>query len=212
MDVISEDEPDEDLALLAARLAVGYWFSGDLERAAERAELALDIAEAHAYPEALVIALRAKSALAESRGHPHEAEALQREALQLALAHDLAEHASTCYFVLSDQCFRRDAYAAALGYLDEALTLSRKLGNRPYEWSVLAEQTYPLFMRGRWDEAMSIGGVFTQEQIDAGGVVLSLLQAGVEISTQRGQLDEAQRIFSMFSRLDGSTDVQDKSV
>ncbi len=48
--VISADEPDEDLALLAARLALGYWYSGDLERAAERAELALDIAEAHAYP------------------------------------------------------------------------------------------------------------------------------------------------------------------
>ena len=57
--VISADEPDEDLALLAARLSNGYWFGGDLERAAERAELALDIAEAHAYPAALAIALRA---------------------------------------------------------------------------------------------------------------------------------------------------------
>src|SRR6266542_5364719 len=43
--VIADDEPDEDLALLAARLAVGYWFGGDLERAAEHAELALDLAE-----------------------------------------------------------------------------------------------------------------------------------------------------------------------
>ena len=51
--VISADEPDEDLALLAARLSRGYWFSGDIDRAAERAELALDIAEAHAYPAAL---------------------------------------------------------------------------------------------------------------------------------------------------------------
>jgi len=48
-DVISADEPDEDLAMLAARLSVGYWFSGDLDRAAERADMALDIAEAHAY-------------------------------------------------------------------------------------------------------------------------------------------------------------------
>ena len=49
-DVISGDEPDEDLALLAVALAIGYWYSGDLERAAERAELALDIAEAHRVP------------------------------------------------------------------------------------------------------------------------------------------------------------------
>jgi class 3 adenylate cyclase/tetratricopeptide (TPR) repeat protein len=210
--VISADEPDEDIALLAGRLALGYWFSGDLERAAERAELALDIAEAHVYPQALTIALRAKSALAESRGHAQEAQALQKQALKMALEHDLAEDASVVYFILSDQCFRRDAYDDALGYLDEALTLSRKLGNRPYEWAVLAERTYPLFMQGRWDEALTVVGEFTQEQIDSGGVVLSLLQSGVEIHVQRGQLGEARRIFSMFSRLDGSTDVQDSSV
>ena len=52
---------------------------------------------------------------------------------------------------------------------------------------------------------------FTQEQIDAGGVVLSLLQTGVEIHLQRGELDEARRIFSMFSRLEESTDVQERS-
>ncbi len=211
-DVISADPPDEDIALLAGRLAIGYWFSGDLQRAAERAEFALDIAESFAYPEPLVTALRAKSAVAESKGHSQESEALQKQALQLALRHDLAELASSCYFVISDQCFRRDAYPAALGYLDEALTLVRKLGNRPWEWSVLAERTYPLFMLGRWDEVTSIAGDFTQEQIDAGGVVLSVLQSGVEIHIQRGQLQEANRVFSMFSRLDGSTDVQDRSV
>ena len=47
--VISQDQPDEDAALLAARLGLYYWFQGDLERSAERAELALDIAEAPGY-------------------------------------------------------------------------------------------------------------------------------------------------------------------
>ncbi len=210
--VISTDEPDEDIALLAARLAVMDWFSGNLEHAAERAEFALDIAEAHMYPEALAIALRGKGAVAESRGHAQVAEALQKQSLVIALAHDLAEDASTSYFILSDQCFRRDSYVEALGYLDEALTLSRKRGHRPYEWAVLAETTYALSMLGRWDEALGVGDEFTQEQIDAGGVVLSLLQTGVDIHVQRGQLDEARRVFSMFSRLDGSTDVQDRSI
>ena len=210
--VISADEPDEDIALLAARLAVAYWFSGDLVRAAERAELALDIAEAHAYPEALAIALRARGAIAESRGHAQEAEGLQKQSLVISLAHDLSEDASTSYFILSDQCFRRDAYLDALGYLDEALTLSRKRGHRPYEWAVLAETTYALSMLGRWDEALGVGDEFTKEQIDSGGVVLSLLQSGVDIHIQRGELDEARRLFSLFARLDGSTDVQDRAV
>jgi tetratricopeptide (TPR) repeat protein len=209
--VISADEPDEDLAQLAARLSLGYWYSGDLERAAERAELALDIAEAHAYPAALAIALRAKVGVVESRGHHEEAQALLKHALEIALDHDLMEDASTCYFILSDLCFQRDQYADALAYLDEDLALSRKLGNRPSEWAVLAERTYPLFMLGRWDDAQAVSREFTPEQIDAGGVVLSLLQSGVVIHIERGEPDGARRIFSMFSRLEESTDVQERS-
>ena len=65
--------------------------------------------------------------------------------------------------------------------------LSRKRGNRPYEWAVLAETTYVLSMLGRWDEALAVDEEFTQEQLDAGGVVLSLLQSGTEIHLQRGR-------------------------
>ena len=211
LEVISADEPDEDLALLAVTLALGYWFGGDLERAAERAELALDIAEAHAYPAALSRALRAKAGIAQSREHAEESAALLKRALEIALDHDVGDEAIVCYFWLSDQCFRRDQYADALGYLDEALALARKRGNRPSEWAVLAERTYPLYMLGRWDEAQATSDEFTQEQIDAGGVVLSLLQSGVEIHIQRGELDGAHRVFSMFSRIEESTDVQERS-
>ena len=211
-DVIADDEPDEDLAVLAARLSRAYWFSGDLERASARAELALDIAEAHGLPVALTMALRAKSATLESRGHTQEAFALLKHALDVALKHDLLEDASTCYFILSDGCFRLDRYADALGYLDEALALSRRIGNRPYEWATLAERTYPLLMTGGWDEALATADEFTQEQVDSGGVVLSLLQSGVEIHAYRGELDEARRIYAMFDRLEGSTDIQDRSM
>jgi class 3 adenylate cyclase/tetratricopeptide (TPR) repeat protein len=209
--VISADEPDEDLALLAAALALGYWFSGDLERAAERAELALDVAEAHAYVEPLAFALRAKAGIAQSRGHTEESGALLKRALEVALDSDLGNEAGNCYFNLSDGCFRRDQYADALGYLDEALALARKLGNRPEEWAVLAERTFPLYMLGRWDEAQATSAEFAPEQIDVGGTVLSLLQSGVEIQIQRGDLDGAHRIFSLFSRLEESTDVQERS-
>ena len=75
-DVISADEPDEDLALLAGRLSLGYFGTATSSVASERAELALDIAEAHRYPEALALALRAKAGVAHSRGHTEEAGAL----------------------------------------------------------------------------------------------------------------------------------------
>ena len=76
---------------------------------------------------------------------------------------------------------------------------------------MLAERTYPLCMLGRWDEAQAASAEFTPEQIDVGGVVLSLLESAVEIHIQRGELDGARRIFSMFSRLEESTDVQERS-
>ena len=210
-DVISVDEPNEDLARLAAQLSRAYWFSGDLERAGARAELALDIAEAQGLPGALAFALRAKGAVSFSRGHPEESFALVKHALEVALEHDLAEHASTCYFLLSDRCFRRDRYTEALALLDESLVFARRLGNRPFEWGALAERTYPLFMAGRWDDVVATTDEFTQEQVDAGGVVLGVLQTGVDVHVHRGELDSARRIFSMFSRLEQSTDVQDQS-
>jgi class 3 adenylate cyclase/tetratricopeptide (TPR) repeat protein len=211
-DVISADEPDEDLAMLAARLSRAYWFGGDLERAAERAELALDIAEMQGLAQPLALALRAKTAVLESRGHSQESFALLKHALEVALEHDLTEDASTCYFILSDRCFRLDRYADALGYLDDSLALARKLGSRPFEWAALAERTYPLLMIGRWDEVVATSDEFTQEQVDSGGVVLSVLQSGVEAHVHRGELGEARRIFSLFSRLEDSTDVQDRGV
>src|SRR6266487_4419202 len=96
-------------------------------------------------------------------------DALPIFALEIALAHELDE-ASTCFFWLSDRCFQRDEYVDAIGYLDEALALTRKRGDRPGEWSVLAERTYPLVMLGRWDESQTVIDEFTPEQIDAGGL------------------------------------------
>ncbi|MBM2823066.1 MAG: Tetratricopeptide repeat protein, partial [Thermoleophilia bacterium] len=210
-DVISTDEPDEDLALLASRMSLAYWKAGDLERAAERAELALDIAEAYGYTEAVAIALGAKAAIAHSRGHIEEADGLLKHELAIALEHDFTEPASSAYFILSDQSFHRDRYADALGYLRESLELNRKVGSRPYEWSILAEMSYALFMTGRWDDALDIPEELQEEQERSGGMFLSLLSGPLEIHLQRGDLAEAQRLYSLFSSLEGSPDVQERA-
>jgi len=154
--------------------------------------------------------LRAKTGIVHSRGHREEASALLKRALEIALAHEL-DDASVCLFWLSDGCFHRDEYVDAIGYLDEALALNRKRGDRPGEWSVLAERTYPLLMLGRWDEAQTVIDEFTPEQIDAGGLLLSMFQSAVEVHVRRGELDEARRVFSLFSRLEESTDTQELS-
>ena len=181
-----------------------YWFSGDLERGRcagrararhRRGAAASGGARVRAPGEGR----RARSA----GGTARRRFALTKHALELcARARPHATQASTIYFILSDGCFRGDRYAEALTYLDESLALARKVGSRPYEWAALAERTYPLLMLGRWDEVLATADEFTQEQVDAGGVVLSVLESGVEVHVQRGELDEARRIHAMFARLE----------
>ncbi|HEY2543887.1 MAG TPA: adenylate/guanylate cyclase domain-containing protein [Gaiellaceae bacterium] len=210
-DVLSQEEPSEDLADVAAMLSRGYWFSGDLERCLARADFALDIAEAHRFMKPLVHAMRAKAAAVFSRGHVEEEAALMERGLQLALEYDLLDDAATFYFILSDKRFREDKYRDALDYLDQSIAQSRKLGSRPWESSGNAERTYPLWMLGRWDEAVRTREEFDDAMLDAGGVVLSMLQAVVDIYAQRGDFDEAHRLLGLFDRLEGSSDIQDQS-
>jgi class 3 adenylate cyclase/tetratricopeptide (TPR) repeat protein len=210
LDVIGDDEPDEELASLVARLAGGYFFTGDLERARERIELALDIAESLGAPEPLARALGVRALIAQ--GRPHEAAAYRKEALAIALEHDLLDLASSHYANLSDQAFRRDRYPEALAYLREALELARRLGHRPGEWSVLAETTYPLYMTGRWDEALATLAEPTQEQFASGALLLSLLTSVLEIHIHRGQLAGARRLYAGFTRLPTSPDVQEQAM
>ncbi len=210
--VISTDEPDEELALLAARLARGYAFAGDLERASERGELALDVAESLGLPESVTRAFLAKAMVAEARGHPQEAVAFLAQALAIALEHDLPDRAAYIYLNLSDRSFRRDRYADALGYLQPALELARRLGSRPREWSLLAELTYPLYMTGRWEEALAALEDLTEEQIRSGAMFLSVLTSVLEIHIHRGELEQAQRLYSLFSRLETSADLQEQGI
>jgi class 3 adenylate cyclase/tetratricopeptide (TPR) repeat protein len=207
-DVIGGDEPDEDLAQLAAQLSGFYFFGGDLERAAERAEFALDIAEAAGYREALVHALMRKSFLPETRGHPHESLALREHALQLAREYDLAEYRGRIAIQLSDRCFSRDRYHEALPYLEESAESARRVGHRPGEWSAVAEMTYPYFMLGRWDEVLRTRSELTQEQVESGGLLLSLVQTGVAVHLNRGEIDAARELLGLFSWLEHSSELQ----
>jgi class 3 adenylate cyclase len=204
-------DQDEIVAELGVSLAFGYFYTGEPDLGFDRAELALDIAEAHRYPLVLVRALRAKAGISHSRGHPEEGRALLSRSLEMAREHDFSDEVTTCLFWMSDTCFQRDLYRDALGYLDESLALARRRGNRPHEWGVLAERTYPLFMLGRWDEAMTQVNAFTQEEVDGGGVMLSMLQTGVDISIHRGDLERARDIYAMFESRENSTDLQELS-
>jgi tetratricopeptide (TPR) repeat protein len=209
--VISTDEPDEDLGLLAARLALSYWFAGDAERAAERVEVALDIGESLALPEILERAWTTKAMITTTHGRLEEARGLFKLALEHALEHELTQRAANACGNLSDISFQRDRYAEALGYLQQALALGRNDGDRPVEWFALSEMTYALYMSGRWDEALAAFAEIPEEKLAVGGTLISPLTSVLELHVHRGNLEEARRIFSLYPHLATSSDVQDQA-
>ena len=179
--------------MLAARLSRGYWFGGDLDLAGERAELALDIAEAQVYPSRSRTCTEGESGC---RLQPRPLRGVTRPA-PAARSESRSSTSSwrtqgTCYFLLSDGSFRRDRYTEALGYLDEAVALSRKLGDRPYEWASLAERTHPLTCSVAGTRRRRRGRVHGRADRGRWGDA-EPAQTGVEIDVQRGELDEARR-------------------
>jgi predicted ATPase/class 3 adenylate cyclase len=196
---VSTDEPDADVADLAARLgrnlALG---SGEAERATEANELALGIAQALRLPETLARALGTKAYLSRVAGRPEEELALTRHALRYALENDLAEPAASGYANLSDSCFASDRYGEALEALGEALGLARRSGERAVELFVLSETTYALTMTGSWDEAVATFDELPQEQLRANSNLVSVLSGVLEIFLHRGQIERARELLSWF--------------
>ena len=204
--VLADDEPDEDIGLLTARLGSAYVFRNDTERATAMLERASTIGEALGSPELIASAFVGRSMIALGAGRPEESTALLRQALVIALEHDL-ETLGNIYFNLSDRYFHTDRYAEALGYLEDALAYARRRGARPNEWAVLAEMTYPLTMLGRWDEALELAAEIPEDRLQD-TVTLSLITGPIEIQLYRGHPEEARRLLSLYP--EESPDVQEQ--
>jgi class 3 adenylate cyclase/tetratricopeptide (TPR) repeat protein len=208
--VLAGGEEDEPLAQVAGMLAPLYLFAGDLPRARERLELALRLGESLGVPEVVTWGFNTRSIIATGDGRPEEGIAYLKQALAIALENDLPEPAGTALFGLSDRSFARDRYGEALSYLEESLALARRRGSRTGEWSVLGEMTYPLYMLGRWDEAVSS---FAELPVDRlrDAITLSVLTSVVEIHVHRGDPGEARRVLGLYADLEQAADVQDRS-
>jgi predicted ATPase/class 3 adenylate cyclase len=206
--VIAEDEPDADLAFLLARLGSAHYFTGHPEQASEWTERALDIAEALQLPDVLARGWVTKGTIV-MRRRPEEGRSLFQLALDTALAHELHERASMISANLSDVGFRQDRYHDSLTYLEQALDLARRIGDRTKEWFALSEMTYALFMLGRWDEALARFAEIPDEQIGTQTQVISPLTGVLELQLHRGQLDQARRFLARYDDLARvTTDVQ----
>ena len=152
-EVLADEEPDADLAELAAQLARFSYFAGDTDAALERVERALEIAEALDLPDVLSEALNTKALIFLTLGRSNEAAGLLGHALSIALEHDKPSAALRALNNLVDLSNSADRYAEADRLVDEGLSLARRVGNRFWESSLLGH-VYPKFASGKWDELL----------------------------------------------------------
>ncbi|MBA3737177.1 MAG: AAA family ATPase [Actinobacteria bacterium] len=208
--VLADEEPNADLAQLAAQLGRYSYFGGESASGLERIDRALEIAEALDIPEVLSEALNTKSLILLNDGRWNEATALLRHALAIALQHDKPSAAMRAYNNLVDFADATDRYADADDLVREGLALSRRVGNRYWESSLLGH-VYPKYSLGLWDELMaSLDEIPPDEFVRARlGFNQGYVAYGTAVEVHRGDVDAAARRLQRFSEMQTSADVQE---
>ncbi len=155
-ELLSNEEPDADLATLAAQLGRFMFFGGQPDLAMQRIESALDMAESLVLPEVLAQALTTKGDPPDRRrGDEKRASRSTQFALGVALEHDKPSAALRASYNLADSLARADRYAASTEAVRNGLAHARRVGNRYWELSFLG-QLYPFLALGEWDEALAM--------------------------------------------------------
>jgi len=187
--VLLQDEADDDLAALAAELARQYFFLGDLDRASERVELSLEIAESLWLPDRLAEALNTKYLVLIGRGRKEEAIALLKHALDIALEND-APAAMRAYTNLAHEMRCRDRYDEARTIDLAGLAHSRKLGNRISEGYDLHHLAMAHYFAGEWDEATALVEELAGSELRVARS--AVLFPGTALRVHRGDLEAAR--------------------
>jgi tetratricopeptide (TPR) repeat protein len=210
--VLADEEPDADLAALAAQLGRFQYFAGDVETARERIEIALDIAEGLWLPEILSAALTTKGIILYSGlDRRREGFALLKYALDVALENDVPQAALRAYYNLSDLAQSSDRYLEGREYLERGLTLARRIGNRYWEMQMLG-QVYSFYALGDWDQALAMMGELPRDKVvGARGAYLHFNEVVPRIHFLRGDPDAARNALEVFPAAATSDDVQERA-
>ena len=208
LQVLSGEEQDRDLAMLASQLGRIRFFIGDMDGALEATDIALRIGERDGLPDVVSHGLNSRANVVASFGRHEESIALYRHALSLAIEHDLPEAALRAYNNLAEEMSSRDRYEDALELYERGLALAGRVGDGSWQRALLSEIVFPLMMTGRWDEALERAAQVPDSE--KGGVdIIGLLCSIPMIAVARGDVDRAERILEIFHGYGRSNDVQE---
>jgi class 3 adenylate cyclase len=204
--VLSAEEPDSDIAVLAAELGRLHWFNAAHDLAAERIEEALDLAESLGLPEVLAHALSTKGLIAETKGHMEEALALHGHAVKLALENDLLHAAIRAHHNASQVLLARDRHEEAIAQLQGALELASRAGSRRYESYLLGNLSRCQFHGGHWREALESAA----RAVDPSGT--NAAHVPPLIAIERGEIAEARRLLERDARFASPGDEENRAL
>jgi class 3 adenylate cyclase/predicted ATPase len=209
--VLLEEEPDEDVAALAAQVGRFSFFAGHREVAMQRSETALVLAEALSLPEVLSQALNTKALVLLAQGRRNEGSVLLRHALDVALEHDKPSAALRAFYNLADGVFSNgDRYEDAAEIARQGLAHARKVGNRYWEWTFLGF-AYPFYALGAWDDVLAMRDELPHEDWTRARLAYgTVLCSAVPVCVHRGRLDEAREMAGAVAEFEHSADVQER--
>jgi predicted ATPase/class 3 adenylate cyclase len=212
-EVLAGEERSLELATLAAQLARVLFFSGRVEEAMARNELALEIAEALELPEVLSQALNTKSVFLDGLGRHQEAQLLLRYALDLALANDLSGAALRAYNNLANDAEARGRSKEALDTFRAMSELAQRVGNGESARRADIQTIRVLIARGEWDEALELADELSRsDDDDSAAVRADLAFQPFFVFLLRGELDDARGRFEAWVEFVDQGDVQMRAV
>jgi predicted ATPase/class 3 adenylate cyclase len=208
--VLAADEPDTDVATLAAQLGRLHYFAEDRERSHGRIETALEIGERLELPEVLASALNTKSLMLQHRRY--ESDALLRQALRIALDHDLVFEALRAYnnLLIKLDAFDRPEEIGPM--LDEALALARRRGDRYWEVRLAANLVEEHRYHARWDDAIELGESLPLETATGDPILSSAALGLTRVAIDRGEHQRARTFLAYVQADVDESDFQARGV
>ncbi len=203
---LEQGKASSELASALAQLGRVRGLAGHNEAASAPLERALTLAERLQLPEVFVQALTSKAVVLLNQGRLAEARILLEAAAARAQTEQLYATALRASQNLGAVLESSDRYAEVLDLVERSLVLARRRGNRRMESIMRTGSVGPLFMLGRWDEALTIAA--EEEPIVAGELSRGQMLGVALILCERGDLDGADALLTASDMLRDSDNWQ----
>jgi class 3 adenylate cyclase/tetratricopeptide (TPR) repeat protein len=187
LETLSSEEPDGDVAEVAAALGRFLTLAGRHDEALPQIERALTLAEALELPEVFVQALISKGTVLGRMNRRKEAEILLGAAFDRAVAEDLFSAGHRAANNLAYLLETRDAFAESMVVSERGLEMARRIGDRRTEAFMRAGGVSSDLLLGHWAEAIA-----TADECDPSAAYASQTMLVVDAECRRGLVAEAR--------------------